>query len=156
MYNFLLRTCFQDGEISYDASLNDNILSVAINISYETDDDLAYLEYKTYNIDISNHTLINNQDILNKYNISLNAITSIVLGRFNEFYEYELNNNLLDVTTSFNDYLKILEYDGIDINNLKLYIDNKKDLYLFKEYELSNGMKKDEEYPNLSIKFKLN
>ncbi len=156
MYNFLLRTCFQDGVIDYEASLNDNILSVAINISYETDDDLAYLEYKTYNIDTNTHTLINNQDILNKYNVSLNDITSIILERFNNFYEYELNNDLLDITTSFNDYLKILEYDGLDINSLKLYIDNKKDLYLYKEFELSDGMKMDEEYPNLSIKFKLN
>ena len=50
MYNFLLRTCYQDGVMDYEASLNDNILSVLVNISYETDDDLAYLEYKTYNI----------------------------------------------------------------------------------------------------------
>ena len=46
--NFLLRTCYQDGFIDYEVSLNDDILSLALNISYDTDDDLAYLEYKTY------------------------------------------------------------------------------------------------------------
>ena len=156
MYNFLLRACFQEGVIDYEASLNDNILSVALNISYETDDDLAYLEYKTYNIDTNSNQVISNLEILNKYNVTLNDITSIVLGRFNDFYKYDLEHDWLDLSVSFNDYLEILKYDGITIDNLKLYIDNKGDLYLFKEFELSEGMKKDEEYPNLSIKFKLN
>ena len=69
---FLLRTCYQDGEINYEASLNDNILSVALSISYATDDDLAYLEYKTYNIDINENTRMNNQDILKRYNLNHN------------------------------------------------------------------------------------
>ena len=155
IYDFLLRACYQDGEIDYEAYLNDNILSVLLNISYETDDDMAYLEYKTYNIDINKHELVSNIDILNKYNVTLNDVVSTVLKRFQEFYEYEYTNNWLDNTITFNDYLEILGYKGITLDDLKLFIDKNNDLNLTYEYELSEGMRRDEGYPNLSIKFKL-
>ena len=155
IYDFLLRACYQDGEIDYEAYLNDNILSVLLNISYETDDDMAYLEYKTYNIDINKHELVSNIDILNKYNVTLNDVTSAVLKRFKEFYDYEYKNNWLDSTFTFNNYLELLGYKGITLDDMKLFIDNNNDLYLTYEYELSEGMRRDEEYPNLSIKFKL-
>ena len=155
IYDFLLRTCYQNGEIDYDASLNDNILSVIVTISYETDDDMAYLEYKTYNIDITKNELITNKSLLAKYNITLNDVINVVLKRFKEFYEYELSHNWLDNNITFNDYLEILGYKGISLDNIKLYIDKNNNLYLVYEYELSEGMRRDEEYPNLSLKFNL-
>ena len=153
--NFLLRTCYQDGSMDYEASLNDNILSVALQISYETDDDLAYLEYKTYNVDISNNTRVNNDVILNKYNLTLSNAESIVLAKFQEYYQYEKKMGYLN-NESFKDYLNILKYTPITIQNMNLYIDKSNDLYLYKDYTLSEGMSIDEDFPYITVKFKLN
>ena len=46
----LLRICYQGGYVVYETSLNNNILSLAMNISHDTIDDFAFVEYKTYNI----------------------------------------------------------------------------------------------------------
>ncbi len=151
---FLLRTCYQDGEIDYEASLNDNILSVALNISYETDDDLAYLEYKTYNINIDENTRMNNQDILNRYNLTLEDVTSRVLSHLRTYYDYEVEKGYI-TDFSFNEYLTILNYTPITINNMNLYIDSNNDLYIYKDYTLSTGMSIDEDFPDITIKFKL-
>lgn len=151
---FLLRTCYQDGEIDYEASLNDNILSVALNISYETDDDLAYLEYKTYNINIDENTRMNNQDILNCHNLTLEDVTSRVLSHLRTYYDYEVEKGYI-TDFSFNEYLTILNYTPITINNMNLYIDSNNDLYIYKDYTLSTGMSIDEDFPDITIKFKL-
>lgn len=152
----LLRSCYQEGNIDYESSLNDNILSLAINISHETIDDLAYLEYKTYNIDINKNERLTNQEILNLYNLTKNDVSNKVISYLKEYYDYEKENNLLDSDITFNKYLNILDYKSITLNNMNLYIDDKKDLYIFKDYTLSEGMIIDLEYPNLTIKFKLN
>ena len=152
---FLLRTCYQDGEINYEASLNDNILSVALSISYATDDDLAYLEYKTYNINIDENTRMNNQDILKRYNLTLENVTNIVLSHLRTYYDYELEKGYIN-DFSFQYYLtNILNYTPITINNMNLYIDSNNDLYIYKDYTLSEGMSIDEDFPYITIKFKL-
>ena len=152
---FLLRTCYQDGEINYEASLNDNILSVALNISYATDDDLAYLEYKTYNINSDENIRMNNQDILKRYNLTLENVTNIVLSHLRTYYDYELEKGYIN-DFSFQYYLtNILNYTPITINNMNLYIDSNNDLYIYKDYTLSEGMSIDEDFPYITIKFKL-
>ena len=151
--NFLLRTCYQDGDIDYDASLNDQILSLAIRISYETEDDLAYLEYKTYNIDTKTLEELTNSDLLNKYDLTLEDVRNTVLNQLADYYDYEKKNGYLTNET-FNDYLKILKYEEITMNNMILYIDSKNDLYLYKDYNLTEGMKLDESYV-FSVRFKL-
>ena len=72
-----------------------------------------------------------------------------------EYYNYEKKMNYID-NISFNEYLKILDYTPITIDNMNLYIDNKNDLYNFKDYTLSEGMSIDEDFPYITIKFKLN
>lgn len=152
---FLLRACYQDGFIDYEASINKNILSVALNISYDTDDDLAYLEYKTYNININNNTILSNQEILNLYKLNLNQVENKVLNKLKEYYNYEIEKKYIE-NKSFDDYLKILEYTPITMDNMNLYIDNKNNLYIFKDYTISEGMSIDEKFPYITIKFKLN
>ncbi len=155
METFLLRTCYQDGEINYETSLNDNILSVALNISYATDDDLAYLEYKTYNVNIDENTRMNNQDILKRYDLTLENVTNIVLNHLRTYYDYEFEKGYIN-NFSFQYYLtNILNYTPITINNMNLYIDSKNNLYIYKDYTLSEGMSIDENFPYITIKFKL-
>lgn len=154
MENFLLRTCYQDGIIDYTASLNNNILSVAMQISYETDDDLAYLEYKTYNIDINNNKKLTNEEILKIYNLTLQDVTNAVTGKLMEYYEYEKSKHYFENMT-FNEYLNILDYKPITMNNMNLFVDSKNNLYIYKDYTLSEGMSIDEDFPNITVKFKL-
>lgn len=151
---FFLRTCYQNGVIDYEATLNDNILSVALNISHDTDDDLAYLEYKTYNIDTSNNTRINNKTLLNKYHLTINSVEDIIFDRFREYYNYEKSKNYIN-NESFNEYLNLLDYKPITLDNMNLFINSQNELILYKDYTLSEGMSIDENFPNLTIKFKL-
>ena len=151
----LLRACYQGGFIDYEASINKNILSVALNISYDTDDDLAYLKYKTYNIDTNTNTKISNEELLKIYKLNKEQVENIVFSKLMEYYNYEKKMNYID-NISFNEYLKILDYTPITIDNMNLYIDNKNDLYNFKDYTLSEGMSIDEDFPYITIKFKLN
>ncbi|MCI5701496.1 MAG: hypothetical protein MR266_01795 [Erysipelotrichaceae bacterium] len=153
--NSLLRSCYQNGYIDYDVSLNSNILSLILYISYETIDDLANIEYKTYNIDIKNNVMINNQELLNKYNLTIDEVNNKVLNYLQEYYNYEKENNLVDSDTTFNDYLNILDYKTTTFNNLVLYIDSKNHLYIYKEYELSEGMRRVDYFKNLTNLFKL-
>ncbi|MBQ8471980.1 MAG: hypothetical protein IJ501_00585 [Bacilli bacterium] len=150
----LLRICYQDGYIDYETSLNNNILSLAINISHDTIDDLAYVEYKTYNINTNNNTRITNQDLLKIYNLTLNDVKNKVKGYLTNYYNYEKKNNYINNIT-FNEYLKLIEYEEITLNNMNLYVDKKNDLYIFKDYILTEGMSIDTNYPDLTIKFKL-
>jgi len=152
----LLRSCYQEGFIDYEATLNNNILSLAINISHETNDDLAYLEYKTYNINTKTNQRITNQELLNIYKLTTQDVTNKVIKHLLNYYEYEKENNYIEKSTSFNTYLNMLEYETITLDNMNLYIDNKNNLYIFKDYMLTEGMSIDENYPNLTIKFKLN
>lgn len=154
--NFLLRACYQEGYIDYDISLNKNILSLAINISYETIDDLAYLEYKTYNIDTNTNQIYSNAEVLKKYNLTIEDINNKVLNRFTNYYNYEKENNWLENDITFNQFLLLINYQNISLDNMNLYIDKKNNLYLYKDYTLTEGMSSDENYPNLSVKFKLN
>ena len=153
--NFLLRTCYEDGVIDYEASLNDNLLSIAINISYETTDDLTYLEYKTYNINTNTNTILNNQEILNLYHLTQKNVEDTVLSKLREYYDYEKRMGYIG-KDSFQTYLNSLEYTNITIDNMNLYIDSKKNLYIFKDYTISEGMSIDENFPYITIKFKLN
>ena len=93
MYEFLLRACYQNGIITYDASINENILSLAVNISYESVNDLTYVEYKTYNIDIKKNEVIDNASLLNKYNKSLDDANNAVMSKLLYYYDYEIKNN---------------------------------------------------------------
>lgn len=153
--NSLLRSCYQEGEINFETSLNNNILSLLVNISYETNHEFAYVEYKTYNINTKTNTKMTNQQILNTYNLTLQDVNNKVTSHFLNFYKYEKDNNYIENTISFNQYLNILDYKTITLNNMNLYIDKENDLYLLKNYTLSRGMIKDDEYPNLTTKFKL-
>lgn len=152
----LLRSCYQEGEITYEASLNNNILSLAINISHETVNSFAYVEYKTYNIDIDKNEKIDNITLLNKFNLNLQNVINTVLNNLQTYYFYEKNNNLIESTTTFNEYLDLLNYETITLDNMILYLDDKNDLYIFKDYTLTEGMVTDDNYPVFTIKFKLN
>lgn len=151
----LLRICYQGGYIDYEASLNNDILSLAINISHDTIDDFAFVEYKTYNIDTKNNTRITNQKLLNLYNLTLNDVKNKVKGYFTNYYNYEKKNNYISNNITLNKYLETIEFSEITLDNMQLYIDNKNDLYIFKDYVLSEGMNIDPNFPNLTIKFKL-
>lgn len=151
---FLLRACYQEGFIDYEASLNKNILSVALNISHETIDDLAYVEYKSYNINIDTNSKISNSTLLQKYNLNLSAVNNKVMSMLTKYYNYEKEKKHIE-NLSFNEYLEILEYENITIDNMILFVDDNNDLYILKDYTLSPGMSIDEEFPDLTIRFKL-
>ncbi len=155
LYDFLLRACYQNGIVDYDASLNNDILSLAINISYESINDLTYVEYKTYNINIKTNKPIENSTLLSKYNRTQEDATNIVMERLLNYYYYEKEHNYLESKITFNDYLDILQYEPITMENMKLFVDTNNNLWLYKEYNLSEAMMRYEDYPVVSIRFKL-
>ncbi len=155
LYEFLLRACYQEGIVNYEDSINNDILSVAINISYESVNDLTYVEYKTYNIDIKNNKILDNATLLNKYKVTLEEASTIVTSKLMEYYNYELDHNYIEKNVSFNEYLKILEFEPLTNDNLKLYIDKNNALWLYKEYSLSEAMMRYEDYPVITIRFRL-
>ena len=128
--NSLLRVCYQNGYMSYDIALNDNILSLIVYISYETENELANIEYKTYNINTDTNQIVTNQELLNKYNLTINQVNTKVLTELNKYYNYEKENDLVDQNITFSDYLDILEYKTVTLDNLSLFID-KKMIYIF-------------------------
>ena len=151
MYEFLLRACYQNGIVDYSVSINDDILSLALNISYESVNDLTYVEYKTYNINIETNEMVDNSYLLNKYNKTLDEVTNVVMERLLDYYYYEKEHNYIESSTTINDYLDILEYEPVTIQNMKLYIDNNNDLWLFKEYTLSELMQEDDNSVNIEL-----
>ena len=154
--NSPLRVCYQNGYMSYDISLNDNILSLIVYISYETENELANIEYKTYNINTDTNQIVTNRELLNKYNLTINQVNTKVLTELNKYYNYEKENELVEENITFSDYLNILEYKTVTLDNLSLFIDKKNDLYIYKDFSLSEGMKRLDYFPNLSNTFKLN
>lgn len=153
--NSILRACYQNGYVDYDISLNNNILSLVLYLSYESEDELANIECKTYNINIDNNTKITNQELLNLYKINTNNINQKVLNKFQEYYLYEKQNNLIDQNTTFSNYLSLLNYKSITTNNINLFIDKKNNLYLYLDYNLTEGMQISEYFPNLVNTIKL-
>ena len=151
---FISRVCYQEGKITYKTSLNDNILSVLIIYSIESGSDLYHMEYKSYNIDINNNSLIDNQTLLSNYDMDLNDIENIVQDKLKEYYNYEKTTNYFN-NESFTEYLKILKYEKINYNNMNIFI-NKNKLYLYKTYSESEAMILDDNYPIITYEFKLN
>ena len=130
-------------------------MSIAINISYDTTDDLTYLEYKTYNINTNTNTILKNQEILNLYHLTKKNVEDTVLSKLREYYNYEKRMGYIG-KDSFQTYLNSLNYKEITIDNMNLFVDSQKNLYIFKDYTISEGMSIDENFPYITIKFKLN
>ena len=153
--DFFLRTCYQNGEMTYEKNISDDILSLILTISYEDADDTSYLEYKTYNINLDNNTLITNENLLNKYNITLSNINNILKSTFTKYYLYEKKNGNYDSKFNFNDFLDEIGYQNLSYNDLNLYLENNT-LYLYVTYNTTELMALDNNYPEIITKFKLN
>ena len=151
--NFFLRTCYQDGQIDYDVSINNDILSLILTISYEEADDASYYEYKTYNLNLKNNTKITNEELLNKYNINIDTVNNIFISKLTDYYNYEKNNSRSEL--SFNQFLQEIDYQKITLDNINLYIDKDNKLYFYKTYKVTQLMAFDENYPEVITKFKL-
>lgn len=91
----------------YEYSVYEDILSLKIDIT-----DIDGTEYGTstiyvYNINTKDGTLLNNQDLLDHFEITGNIIDKKVEEKFKDFYQQD---ELKD-TTDYNDYLVSLGYD---------------------------------------------
>ena len=103
----------------------------------------------------SGKVFIDGKDIYKLSSDNLAIFRRREVGLIYQFY------NLIPILTveeniTFSDYLNILEYKTVTLDNLSLFIDKKNDLYIYKDFSLSEGMKRLDYFPNLSNTFKLN
>lgn len=117
---------------------------LSIKISYILNADLSnYEEVLTLNIDLRNKKILNNDDILNKINVSYKEIATDI---FNEYIKVNNNQKVIDIITDE-------EMTGNEFNNnsekyiirireklpevMKVYIDKEHVYYLVRKNEIT-------------------
>ena len=117
---------------------------LSIKISYILNADLSnYEEVLTLNIDLKNKKVLNNDDILNKINVSYKEIATDI---FNEYIKVSNNQKVIDIITDE-------EMTGNEFNNnsekyiirireklpevMKVYIDKEHVYYLVRKNEIT-------------------
>ena len=91
----------------YEYSVYEDILSLRIDITNIDGSEYGTSTIYVYNINTKDGTLLNNQDLLDHFEITGNIIDKKVEERFKNFYQQDE----LKETTDYNDYLASLGYD---------------------------------------------
>ncbi|MBQ7141394.1 MAG: hypothetical protein IJO32_07840 [Bacilli bacterium] len=138
----------------YTYTKTDDIISLLITSSICEYGDSCKAEYISYNFDIKNNKLLNNEDLLNMYNYDLDIIEKTIKNKLNEYYNHELTNKYIDKNMSFEQYLSDRNID--DYNDVNIYINKDNKIIIYKTYTLSSGISIDEEFISNPFEFEIN
>lgn len=133
---------------SSEKSKNSRIDSILITIKND-EDDISYNNYLSYNIDHNKKTILNNEEVANYFNYTLDDIIDEVNKRLKRLYDEESKQGYVDTRECDIDCYKSY-YRGIDdiYSSYSLYVKNDK-LYIYLSFKVDSLSGDDEFFKKL-------
>ena len=126
---------FGEKMMKYNYYLNDNILSLIVEKYYLDAPDSAP-DVIIYNVDIKEGIVLDDEQLLEKYDVSKYDVTEVISKKIKEYYDYEISNGYIDNSCDFDCYLSntnSLPYDECD------YYVKDNTLYAYKNLMLNSS-----------------
>ena len=119
-------------EYYYD---EDNLLSLLIVIEeYMTNGKLAIVKYVTYHVDLKNQKVLTEEDLIQKYNISLEDVKTIYEEKLKVFYNEAVKEGYTDDYCNFDCYIKEHELE----NGEDCFLVAEDGIYYYKDFLVSS------------------
>ena len=138
--------------ITYDYKISGDILSVVIQINCY-DDYLPKVIFRTYNINLEDKRLLEDQEILDLYGINTEHVASKIRERFEYFFRDEREKKIFDEECDFKCFLYMRGVDNYT-DNIYYYVDNSK-LYVYKEFNIYSIYKEEKYFENSDFKIEI-
>ena len=124
----------------YEYSINSDVISIVIIYRNKLDDEKYYsYKFKTYNISLRSLSLLNDEQILRKYNLKLSKVNKLMRDNFYINYEDLLKKNYINESYNYNKLLADLNIN-VFTDNSNYYIENNK-LYAYKPFNIYGNNK---------------
>ena len=141
---------YSEYDYSYKTSENDEILSLVIISTYAPEEGTYPITFfKTYNIDLEDKTLISNEDLLNRYNVTTEKLKMFIESKFQKYYNDLVKKGYY--TKNECDYNCFIENRGMTDNYLdgvSLYVD-KSSLTMFKFFYKESDYGEEEYFDDI-------
>ncbi len=126
--------CFKEGTdlISYQYDVSDKILSLVVKTAHF--DKIYYPDFRTYNINLSDLSILTDDDILDKFNLTTTNVSNKIENRFKEFYNDMLDNNYYGGECDYNCFL-YFRGDKDYLSDIHYYLKDNK-LYVYKAFNV--------------------
>ena len=113
--------------INYEVNINSGFISLLIiEQQKESENDIPDIVYTAYYIEINTMKLLNQEDIIKKYNLNLTSIEKQISTELNNQYNKEVTDGyIVKQECDYNCYLEYRKYNSIN-DNLQFYIKENK------------------------------
>ena len=142
----------KDNVITYDYKISGDILSIVIQINCY-DRPLPEVMFHTFNINLAERRILDDNELLDLYQIDSNYVNDKIKARFETFFKDEREKKIFDEEC---DYKCFLYMRGINdyLDNIHYYVDNS-NLYVFKEFNIYSIYKEEKYFKNTDFKIKI-
>ena len=118
--------------ISYTYDVSDKILSLVVKVAYF--DKVYYPDFRTYNINLSDLSVLSDEDLLNKFNLTEEDVSNKIEEKFKYFYNDALNKDYYGGECDYNCFL-YFRGDKDYLDDIHYYIKDNK-LYVYKTFNV--------------------
>lgn len=118
--------------ISYQYDISDKILSLVVKTAHF--DKIYYPDFRTYNINLSDLSILTEDDLLKLYNLTTTDVEDKIETRFRYFYNDMLNNDYYSGECDYECFLYFRGDKGY-LDDIHYYIKNNK-LYIYKAFNI--------------------
>ncbi len=118
--------------ISYTYDVSDKVLSLVVKVAYF--DKVYYPDFRTYNINLSDLSILSDEDLLNKFNLTEDDVSNKIEEKFRYFYNDALNKGYYSGECDYDCFL-FFRGDKAYLDDIHYYIKNNK-LYVYKAFDV--------------------
>lgn len=125
---------------SYSYGVFNNLLSLVIETNVYDDSEYGSISYYGYYFDLDNGILLDEDEFLERINVSIDSIGYSLKNKYFEFY----NNDSLSVSMNFEDYYNMINGSGSNV-----YLIRDDSLYLFRVINYTHDIIENSSYGNI-------
>lgn len=118
--------------ISYTYDVSDKILSLVVKVAYF--DKVYYPDFRTYNINLSDLSVLSDDDLLNKFNLTKENVSNKIEDKFTYFYNDALSQGYYSGECDYNCFL-YFRGDKDYLDDIHYYIKDNV-LYVYKAFNV--------------------
>lgn len=143
--------------IVYDSQLNGKVLSILLRMSdYSNSSSFPNISFHTYNFDLNNQTLMNNEQLLSIFNVGEDEVKNKIEAQFKKYYKEEVSKGFLVEQEC--DYNCFLSWRGIENGNylesVYYYVENGS-LVAYRPFNIYSVYEEEEFYSEKSYAFSI-
>ena len=138
--------------ITYDYKISGDILSVVLQINCY-DQALPQVIFKTYNINLKEKKILDENAILDLYGIDKSFVANKIKERFEYFFKDEREKKIFDEECDYKCFLYMRRIENYT-DNIYYYIDSAK-LYVYKEFNTYSIYNEEKYYKNTDFKIEI-